>query len=149
MLPIYDLSLEETGLGGLLSFTERFVDFKGYRDINILGNSLGGHIALLYSIKHLDKVASMTLTGSSGLFESAMGDGYPRRGDREYMANKVAETFYDTSVADENLIDEVFETVNNREKALRIVLTAKSAIKHNLEEELHKITCPTLLDLLL
>lgn len=145
MLPIYDLDIKETGLSGLLSFTERFVTHKGYNNINILGNSLGGHIALLYTLEYSDKISSLTLTGSSGLFESGMGDGYPRRGDKEYIARKVAETFYDPKVADDNLIDEVFDTVNDREKALRIVITAKSALKHNLEDQLHKITCPTLL----
>lgn len=145
MLPIYELDLKETGLSGLLSFTERFVHYKGYDNINILGNSLGGHIALLYTLEHGDKILSLTLTGSSGLFESGMGDGYPRRGDKEYIARKVAETFYDPAVADNDLVDEVFDTVNNREKALRIVITAKSALKHNLEDKLGEITSPTLL----
>jgi len=145
MLPIYKLELKETGLGGLLNFTQGFVEYKEYTDINILGNSLGGHIALLFTLAEQAKVASLTLTGSSGLFESGMGDGYPRRGDKSYIAKKVAETFYDQSIADENLVDEVFDTVNDREKALRIVITAKTAIKHNLEGQLSQITCPTLL----
>ena len=145
MLPIYEMDIKETGLDGLLQFTERFVEEMGYDGLNILGNSLGGHIAQLYVLAHPELVDSMILTGSSGLFESGMGDGYPRRGDKEYIARKVAETFYDPAVASESLVDEVFETVNDREKALRILLTAKSALKHNLGEELHKITCPTLL----
>lgn len=145
MLPIYELDLKETGLGGLLNFTERFVAYKGYTDMNILGNSLGGHIALLYVLAHKEDVRSITLTGSSGLFESGMGDGYPRRGDKSYIARKVAETFYDPNIADENLVQEVFDTINDREKALRIVITAKSALKHNLEDRLSAITCPTLL----
>ncbi len=145
MLPIYDLEIKETGLEGLLSFTEEFVNHQGYQDINILGNSLGGHIAQLYALAHKEKVRTMTLTGSSGLFESGMGDGYPRRGDKKYIARKVAETFYDPLVAEPALVDEVFDTVNNRERALRVVLTAKSALKHNIGEDLYQIECPTLL----
>jgi len=145
ILPIYDLEKKEAGLDGLLSFTEAFIDHQGYTDIHLLGNSLGGHIGLLYTLAHQEKVASLTLTGSSGLFESGMGDGYPRRGDKEYIARKVAETFYDPEVASDVLIQEVFETVNNRNKALSILWTARSALKHNLENQLHKITCPTLL----
>ena len=145
MLPIYELELKETGLGGLLKFTNEFVEHHSYKNINILGNSLGGHIAQLFVLENLDKVNTLTLTGSSGLFESGMGDGYPRRGDKDYISKKVGETFYDASVADEDLIDEVFETVNDREKALRIVITAKTAIKHNLADQLYKIDCPTLL----
>ena len=145
ILPIYDLDIKETGLEGLLEFTKDFVERFNYRDIDILGNSLGGHIAQLYVLAHPERVKSLILTGSSGLFESGMGDGYPRRGDKGYIARKVAETFYDPSVANESLVEEVFDTVNNREKALRIVLTAKSALRHNLGEDLHNIKCPTLL----
>lgn len=145
LLPIYDLDLEHTGLDGLLDYVIRFVDYKGYKDIHLVGNSLGGHIAQLLVLKLPKKVASMTLTGSSGLFESGMGDGYPRRGDKEYIARKVAETFYDPSIASDDLVDEVFDTINDRNKAIRIVITAKTALKHNLADQLSRISCPTLL----
>ena len=109
LLPIYELELRETGLGGMLDFTQRFVDSRSYSEINILGNSLGGHIAQLYVLSHPEKIRSLILTGSSGLFESGMGDGYPRRGDKDYIRKKVAETFYDPVVADNDLVEEVFE----------------------------------------
>lgn len=145
ILPIYDLPTETTGLGGLLSFTKEFVEFKGLKDIHVLGNSLGGHIAQLFTLDHPDLVKTMTLTGSSGLFESGMGDGYPRRGDYDYIKRKTEETFFDPSIATKELIDEVYETVNDRNKAIRIVLTAKSALQHNLGDSIHDITCPSLL----
>ena len=145
ILPIYDLSIKETGLDGLLSYTEDFIAYKKYDKIHLLGNSLGGHIAQLYALKHPDKIASLILTGSSGLFESGMGDGYPRRGDYDYIRKKTELTFYDPAIATNELVDEVFETVNNREKALRIVVTARSALMHNLSEELKNIVAPVLL----
>lgn len=145
ILPIYTLDLDKAGLDGLLKFTKEFVDFKNYSNINLLGNSLGGHIAQLYALDCPNKVRTLILTGSSGLFESGMGDGYPRRGDYDYIEKKTAETFYDPKVANKELVDEVFETVNDRNKAIRIVLTAKSALKHNLADQLHKLTMPTLL----
>jgi len=129
----------------LLKYVNEFVDYKEYNHVHLVGNSLGGHIAQLYALANPDKVLSMTLTGSSGLFESGMGDGYPRRGDKEYIARKVAETFYDPAVASEDLVEEVFETINDRNKAIRIVITAKTALKHNTAEELPSIQCPTLL----
>lgn len=145
ILPIYELELADTGLGGLLKYVTAYVEYKGYEAVHLVGNSLGGHIAQLYALRNPDKVASMTLTGSSGLFESGMGDGYPRRGDKEYIARKVAETFYDPAVASEDLVEEVFETINDRNKAIRIVITAKTALKHNTAEDLPNISCPTLL----
>lgn len=145
LLPIYELDLDKAGLDGLLAYVKEFVEYKKFTALNLLGNSLGGHLAQLLALDCPGKVATMTLTGSSGLFESGMGDGYPRRGDKEYIARKVAETFYDPIVASEGLIDEVFETINDRNKAIRIVITAKTALKHNLGNDLHNIKCPTLL----
>jgi 2-hydroxy-6-oxonona-2,4-dienedioate hydrolase len=43
------------------------------------------------------------------------------------------------------LIDDIFSTVNDRSKAIRIVATSKSAIRHNLSDKLHQIKTPTLL----
>lgn len=145
MLPIYELPLEDTGLGGLLEYTKKFVDKMKYWNIHILGNSLGGHIAQLYVLACPERIRTMTLTGSSGLFESGMGDGYPRRGDYEYIKKKTSETFYDPKVATKELVDEVFDTINDRNKAIRIVITAKTALKHNLGDVLHEIKKPTLL----
>ena len=145
LLPIYTLPKDKAGLGGLLEFVREFVAYKGLSNIHVLGNSLGGHLAQLFVLERPDLCKSMILTGSSGLFESGMGDGYPRRGDYEYIRAKTAETFYDPAVATKELVDEVFDTVNDREKALNIVLTARSALKHNLENQIGKITCPTLL----
>ena len=49
----------------------RFVDEMKLEDLHVLGNSLGGHIALLYAFEKEKNVRSLILTGSSGLFESA------------------------------------------------------------------------------
>lgn len=145
LLPIYELPLDTAGLGGLLEYTKKFVEYKDLNNIHLLGNSLGGHIAQLFALDCLHLVKTMILTGSSGLFESGMGDGYPRRGDYDYIQKKTEQTFYDPNIATKELVDEVYNIVNDRDKALRIVLTAKSALQHNLGDRIHDITCPSLL----
>jgi 2-hydroxy-6-oxonona-2,4-dienedioate hydrolase len=145
ILPIYELPLTEAGIGGLVDFTIKFVNYKGFNKIHLLGNSLGGHIAQLYALANPEKIASITLTGSSGLFESAFGTAFPKRGDYDYIKNKTGETFYDPSVATKELVDEVFDIVNDRNKAIRVVITAKSAVRHNLADKIVAITAPTLL----
>ena len=145
ILPIFDLSLKNSGLGGLLKYIEDFIEYKNFFNINLLGNSLGGHLAQLYTLKHPDRVDALILTGSSGLFENAMGSTFPKRGNYEYIKNKAEDTFYDPKVATKELVDELFEAVNDRNKAIRIIITAKSAIRHNLSDKLSQIRCPTLL----
>jgi len=145
LLPIFDLPLRKLTVSGLVDYVDRFIDFKEYEQVHVLGNSLGGHIAQLYAMKRPDKVKSMTLTGSSGLFESAMGSSFPKRGNYEYIKNKAESVFYDPAVATKELVDEIFDIVNNRNKAIRIVATAKSAVRHNLGDKLHEIKTPTLL----
>ena len=145
MLPVYGLSLRKTGLGGLLDHVEAFVEHRGLSGIHLLGNSLGGHVAQLYALRRPERVRSLTLTGSSGLFESAFGTGFPKRGDRDYIRKKVSEVFHDPATATDELIDEVFDITTDREKALRVIVTAKSAVRHNLEDRLHEIQQPVLL----
>ena len=145
ILPIYEMPIFSVSVAGLVDFLTKFVEYKGYGKVHVLGNSLGGHIALLYAMAHPEHIASITLTGSSGLYESAFGTAFPKRGDYEYIKNKTAQTFYDPAVASKELVDEVFGIVNDRGKAIRVVATAKSAVRHNLGDKLHKIKAPTLL----
>jgi 2-hydroxy-6-oxonona-2,4-dienedioate hydrolase len=145
ILPLFDLDILHTSVSGLEKHIAAFIEHKNYTNIHLLGNSLGGHVALVYILKHPERVKSLTLTGSSGLFENAMGDSYPKRGDYEYIKNKTAQTFYDPAVATPALVDEVFEITKNRIKVIKIISLAKSAIRHNLGEELNQIQQPTLL----
>lgn len=142
LLPLYDLSLLETSVSGLARHVAKFIEVMGFDKVHLLGNSLGGHIGLAYTLKHQEKVKTITLTGSSGLFENGMGETYPKRGDYEFIRKKTAMTFYDPNVASKELVDEVFSIVNNRLKAIKIIALAKSAIRHNLGEELKDITIP-------
>lgn len=145
MLPLFDLDLLHTTVGGLQKFVKRFVEQRNYEHIHLLGNSLGGHVALVYVLKNPERVRSLILTGSSGLFENGMGDSYPKRGDKEYIRKKTQLTFYDPAMATDELVDECFEITNNRLKVIKIISLAKSAIRNNLGSELNQISQPTCL----
>lgn len=145
MLPLLDLDLLHTSVGGLEKFVQKFIEFHDFQNVHLLGNSLGGHVAILHVLKNPERIKSLILTGSSGLFENGMGDTYPKRGDYDYIKKKTELTFYDPKIATKDLVDEVYETVNNRLKAVKIIRLAKSAIRNNLGEELNQIKQPTLL----
>ncbi|MBT8230153.1 MAG: alpha/beta hydrolase, partial [Bacteroidia bacterium] len=122
ILPIMELPLKVLGINSLVEYVENFVDFKAYGKVNVLGNSLGGHIAQLYALKRPGKIRSVILTGSSGLFESAMGNSFPKRGDYDYIRKKAEYTFYDPATATKELVDEIYNIVNDRSKGIRIVI---------------------------
>ena len=145
LLPLFDLSLIDTSVSGLMKYVQKFIEQQQLTDIHLLGNSLGGHVGLVYTLKNQEKVKTVTLTGSSGLFENGMGETYPKRGNYDYIRKKTELTFYDPNVATKELVDEVFGIVNNRMKALKIITLARSAIKHNLGNELQDINRPTCL----
>ena len=145
LMPIYELPVDETNVKSLASYIQEFIEFKGLGKVNLLGNSLGGHVALVYTVANLDKVNLLILTGSSGLYENAFGGSFPRREDKSFIRDRVAYTFYDPKHANDELVDEVFGLVNDREKLIRILALAKSAIRHNMAEELHHIQSPVCL----
>ncbi len=145
ILPIFDLPIREVSVSALVEHVVEFVEYLKLDKVHVLGNSLGGHIALLYVLENPKKINSVILTGSSGLFESAFGTGFPQRGNYEFIKKKTEDTFYNKEVATKELVDEVFDIVSDRNKAIRVVKTAKSAVRHNLSDKLHQISAPTLL----
>jgi len=145
IMPIFELPILDAGVKPLYKYIKEFIEYKGYDKVSLLGNSLGGHVGLVYSVNHQDKVRHLILTGSSGLYENAFGGSYPKREDKEFIRKKIEITFYDPTVTTDELVDEVFDMINDRAKLVRIIAIAKSAIRHNMAEELHKILTPTCL----
>ncbi len=145
LLPIYDLPLLTIGVKTLSKFVHKFIKYKELDDMVILGNSLGGHVALIYALTHPEKLKMMVLAGSSGLYENAFGGSFPRRESYDFIKEKVEYTFYDPKTATKDLVDEVYESVNNRHKVIRLLAMAKSAIRHNMAKDLHKIKIPVAL----
>ena len=146
VLPVYDMPLLQATVPGLVAYVENFVDkLQLSTEFTLLGNSLGGHVALVYTLKNPSRVRRLVLTGSSGLFEDGMGGSFPKRGDYNFVRERVGYTFYDPSVATKELVDEVFAVTNSNAKCLRMISIARSAQHHNLAGDLHRIAVPTLL----
>jgi pimeloyl-ACP methyl ester carboxylesterase len=145
VMPIYDMPLDKAGLDGLVEFVGGLMDQLQLTRLNLLGNSLGGHVGLIYTLRNPQRVRRLILTGSSGLFENAMGGSYPKRGNYQFVKEKVEYTFYDPKIATTELVEEVFEVTKSIPKCMRMVALAKSAQRNNLAKDLPKIGQPTLL----
>lgn len=142
-LPLYSMPMLKTTVKNFAKYLKTFIDHKELDDVILLGNSLGGHIGLLYTKMYPEKVKALVITGSSGLYESAMGDGYPKRGDYEFIKKKAQDVFYDPEIATKEIVDEVFATVNDRIKLVKTLAIAKSAIRHNMAQDLPAMKTPT------
>ena len=144
-LPLYTLPILKTNVKNLASFLHDFIEFKGLKDVVLLGNSLGGHIALYYNKHYTNDVAALVLTGSSGLYENSMGNNYPRRGDKEFVRKKIEEVFYDPAIATDELFDQVYELINDRNTLIKTLAIAKSAVRHNMANDLPNMQQPVCL----
>ena len=144
-LKLFEGSILKVSVKSLSDYLYEFMNHVGLSSAILLGNSMGGHIALIFSKEYPEMVDGMVLTGSSGLYESAMGDSFPRRGDKDYIRTKTEEVFYNPKVATDELVDRVFEIANNRVSILRLLGYAKSAIRHNMAEDLPDFKMPVCL----
>lgn len=144
-LPLFDSIISESHLNRLVRFLENYIDEHHIENPILVGNSLGGHIAILYTLKHPDHVSTLILSGSSGLYENTFGNSFPRISDTEYIKDRIFDVFYNKNVIDEDLIDGVFKVLQNKRKALSIIRIARDAKKQNLKNELQNIKIPVLL----
>ena len=144
-LPLYKKSGKESTLDHFVTFLEDYITENNIQHPVLVGNSLGGHIALLYTIKHPEKVDKLILTGSSGLYESTLDVPFPRINDFDFISDKVREVFYNQESVTDALIKQVFNTIQDRDKALSVVRTAKAARNQNLKDALNTINLPVLL----
>ena len=144
-LPVCKGNKSHLSIFSLLRYVEEFVEAHNLSDLSLMGNSLGGHIALLYALRHPENVRKMILTGSSGLYENAFGGSFPLRKSYEYIKKHTSYIFYDPEVATEEIIQNVLSITRDVNKLLCVVAIAKSVYRHTPIRELYKVKTPTLL----
>ena len=145
VLPVYSLPMRQTSVMGLVKHVRSFLEAMALEQVVVAGNSLGGHIALLYALHFPEHVAAMLLSGASGIYEVDMGTSTMRRQDREYLRSRAAVTFFDPVHATDELVDEVYDIVNDRSRALRLIKMARSVQNETVTDRLPRIQAPTLL----
>jgi 2-hydroxy-6-oxonona-2,4-dienedioate hydrolase len=144
-LPFYTRPITRQRLDDLVDYINDFIEENQLQKIILMGNSLGGHVALLYAWKYPALVRRLVLAGSSGLYENSFGGTFPRVKDYDYIREKVQSTFYKPEVATKELVDEVYDTVQSRINTLSIIGLARAAQRHNVADMLGQLITPTLL----
>lgn len=144
LLPIYE-DRKGDGLENMVKFLEEYIESAKLENVILVGNSLGGHVAIIYAYKHPEKVNKLILTGSSGLYENTNAGSYVKRGNRSYIRERVAYTFYDPAVATDVLVEEVLQITTDQKKCFAILKMAKSAQRNYVADILPQIQTRSLL----
>lgn len=143
-IPLYELKKRELTIPGLADWLHNFLEAQQIKNPILLGNSMGGHVALEFAHKYPAETRALVLTGSSGLLEYDFGSSFPKRKSREYLKERANMTFYD-DLADDVIVDEILEVVNSRKKLLSLLKLTRSTHSHNMESMLPDIHQPALL----
>ncbi len=129
----------------LLEYFEQWIEALQLQDFILVGNSLGGHLAARYAHKHSAGIRNLILTGSSGLYENNMSTAYPKRGNFQYIKERVEYTFYDPAIATDDLIREIFAITTNPHKCLSVIKMAKATQRNYIGDLCREIKVPTLI----
>ena len=145
VLPVYALPIKETSVQRLADYVYDFFEARHVEQATLVGNSLGGQVALLFALDHPERVAALVLSGSSGIYEAELGTSTPRRRDREFIRERAALTFFDPAHATDDLVEEMFGIINNRSQVARLIKMARSTKQETVGARLSNIGVPTLL----
>ncbi len=111
----------------------------------VIGNSLGGHVALRLAIERPELVRAIVPVGSSGLFERTFEKGAEHSPSRAFVERKITQLFHDPSRMLPGMIDQAYGELSRRSAARALVRLGRSAKKDHLGELLPGIRRPTLL----
>jgi pimeloyl-ACP methyl ester carboxylesterase len=144
VIPIYK-EHKENVLDYFVNDLNEYINSRNLKNVILIGNSLGGHIAILYAHTYPEKVDKLVLTGSSGLYENYTIGSFPRRHDYSYIMKQVANTFYNSKCVTKELVDEVFGILSDNKKCFQIIKTAKTTQRLYTANILPDIVLPVLL----
>jgi pimeloyl-ACP methyl ester carboxylesterase len=144
-LPIFETPPDDLSVTGLRAHVEAFLDAERVPPAVVVGNSLGGHVALDLALHAPEHVRALVLTGSSGLFERSFTRGVRSSPSAEFVRVKMADVFHDPAMVTAEQVEAIRDCMSRPSYALRVSQVSRSARRHNLEDRLHEIRCPTLL----
>ena len=143
VIPLDTLPLRKANMQGVVEYVRGFTEALNLDTMVLVGNSLGGQIALLYALRYPDAVVALILSGSSGIYEVEVGTTTFRRQDRDFIRERAAVTFYDPVHVTDELVEKIFNLINERNRALRILKLARSSLNESLNDHLGQIDVPT------
>lgn len=144
-MPILETPPDDLSVSGLRAYVEAFLDAERVPPAIVVGNSLGGHVALDLALHAPERVRGLVLSGSSGLFEPSFTRGVPPRPSAQFVRERMTEVFHDPVMVTPEWVEAIHGVMSRRIYAMRVLQVIRSARRYNLEDRLGDIRCPTLL----
>jgi pimeloyl-ACP methyl ester carboxylesterase len=132
-------------LAELTDHIVQFFDELGLDRAVLCGNSLGGQIALEFTLKFPERVEALVLCGSAGLYERSLAGGRPPRVCREFIRDRVSEIFYDQTYVSPDLVDDIYGMLSDRPYRRYLLKIAKATRDRYMLDELAQVRVPTLI----
>ena len=129
--------------GQLTDHVARFLDEMEIDRAVICGNSLGGQVALDFHLNYPERVESLVLSGSAGLFERSLSGNRPPRVCRQFVREQAAEIFHDKIHISDNLVDEMYAMLSDRHYRRFLLRVAKASRDRCMLDELPSVRVPT------
>jgi len=142
--PLLEAKKSEVSVQSLTLFVLFFILRNNLAPCFICGNSLGGHVALRVALLMPQLVKGLILAGPSGLYEHTV-DSLPVRPDKNFIREHMRRVFYDPCHVTDEYVDEIYEILSRKENVKNLVVSAKSAKRDNLYDELVNVKVPVLL----
>ncbi len=130
----------------LTGFVRAFLDAVGVERAVLCGNSLGGQVAIDFTLQHSERVEKLVLTGSAGLLERSLSGGERPKATRAFIREKAREVFYDPDpIVTDELVEELHRMLSDRAYARFLLRVAKASRDYNVKAHLPKLSVPVLL----
>ena len=144
-LPLFGEPRREDSLERLTGYLSQFIETEKARRLIVVGNSLGGQLAVNLALRQPLRIVGLVLTGSSGLQEWNLTYKIQRRPVRAWVYQRIAEVFCDASLVTDAMVDEVQTIFDDREKYMDALMLLKSIRATSLRGLLPQVRCPALL----
>jgi pimeloyl-ACP methyl ester carboxylesterase len=144
-LPMYDMPIMDCTVQKLGEYLETFVNDLELEEAVVIGSSMGGGAALYYACKPGNKLKGMVLCGSSGLSSIPLAKGYFKRKNPVFVKEAVQDIFFDRSIPPDEMVEDVFNIIQNNEPVIRSIRFTKSATQQRMDHKLPRIHTPALL----
>lgn len=143
--PLLEMKGPGCSVDGVTNLTASVLETLIERPAVLVGNSLGGHVALRLSLARPDLVRGLVLVGSSGLFERTFEKDVQHSPSRAWLQRKIEALFFDPSRMLPGMVDVAYAELSRRTAARALVKLGNSAKKDHLGDDLPKIAKPVLL----